>query len=166
MLIEAIVSIVILLTGFVATTSLAAQALRVSSLVSNRFIASKLAEEGLEVVRNMVVTNSMLAPVDRRPFNVFPLSTGPTVTDGVFRVAGSSTQFEPCATPNCADDVLLLDSQGTYSYASPGSTTIFRRRIELKTISPNEIRVNSIVLWRELGGDAQVNAEVHFFNWR
>ena len=59
MLIESIVAISIFMVGFGSVLALNTQALHIVPQISKRLIASELAQEGVEIVRNHITTNAI-----------------------------------------------------------------------------------------------------------
>ena len=132
----------------------------ISNNIKNNFIASNLAQEGIEVVR-AIRDKNWLADPDPLPPN--PLTAG---LIGTWRVQWDSDS--PIAVGT--NPPLKIDANGVYNYAM-GTTTLFRRRIiieDANLANPNkDMRVISEVTWTAKGNITRmVRAESHLYNWR
>ncbi|MBI5421496.1 MAG: hypothetical protein HZA35_04285 [Parcubacteria group bacterium] len=169
MLIEAIVAISIFMVAFGSVLALNAQALHIVPQISKRLIASELAQEGVEIVRNHITTNAIRSKAFNDGINVdgyYPAfsdvsSEGPTV--GV-----------PCALGSCQTALFLPSGgQGNYTTNPLGKPTPFRRVVLIAT-GTHEVKVNSIVAWDNsidlstcmTSRDDCINIEDHLFDWQ
>lgn len=149
LLIEAGIAISILVVGLLGILSLLSRSLSLNNIVSSQYIASNLAAEGIEVVKNLIDANI----IQFKPWN-----TG--FANGSYELSYDSLILNPNQNRN-----LLFDSSNkTYSYQN-GQPTPYKREIEILD-KGDEIQVNSIVSWQIRGGSYSVNSEDHFFNWR
>jgi len=158
LLVEAMIAISVLIIGVFGIFSLLNQSLGLNTIVTSQYIASNLAMEGVEVIKNLIDNNVLQGKAWNEGLN-----------NGDYRVDYSTISLEPSLNP---DDKLKFDSAtGLYNY-STGNDTNFKRKVRLENIQDpsageyNEIRVNSIVAWTIKGGSHEINAEDHFFNWR
>ncbi len=150
LLIEAAVSLAILCIAFGGIFTLLSHSLSLNKVISANYIGSFLAAEGIEIVKNIIDTNY----INFRPWNE-------GIFDGTYQVDYNSESLEPFT-----DNFLKHDpNTRIYSYDS-GEETIFKRKIEIENISPDEVKINSRVYWNIKGGRYEVNSESHFFNWR
>ena len=152
-LIEILVTIFIFAIAFTATSFILSTNLRSASAVRNNFVASGLAQEGIEAVRNIRDRDWFLG-------NAF----GTSIANGTYRVQWNSQSLIALG----ADPVLKKDSgSGLFSYDS-GSDTIFKRTVVISTITANiEKKVVITVNWIERGGAVKsLSAEEHLFNWK
>ena len=153
-LVEAIVSFFILTSAIIGSFVLVQKNLAIASIIKNEVIATQLAEEGIEVIRN-------LRDGDWHSGRVF----GTSIPDGTFLVQWDSTAL----LPNSSDFLKLNSSNGLYDYNSIGTDTLFQRSIVISTNSGESgirkiITVN--VSWIERGGNKLIQAEEHLFNWK
>jgi len=175
MLIEAMVAISVFLIGILGMFNLLNQSLGLNKIVSSRYIASDLAMEGVEVVKNIIDAN-----VAQGKWN-------DDINNGCYEIAYNSQKLSSLPSKKITDcdlnasinDIkkgltyLNFDKKtGIYSY-SAGSPTIFKRVVKIKNLpencSPgdcNEIKVNSIVTYSIKGGNYEIDVEDHFFNWK
>ena len=160
-MVEALVAISIILTGILATYVLSARAIGLGGVVADRYVATYLAAEGVEVVKNIIDANvlngrpwnSDLSDWDRyelvydtqnNVFTLFKVITGQV----------GNLNYDPAT--------------GFYTTNAVGNPTNFQRIIGIQNLGGgNELRVNSQVNWRTRGdAEFSVDLENHFFNWK
>ncbi len=150
LLIESGVAISILVVGLLGIFGLLSRSLSLNNVVSSQYIASNLAAEGIEVVKNLIDANI----IQYKPWNQ-------GFSSGSYEVA-----FDSLVLASNQNRFLLFDSSAnTYNYQT-GQATPYKRTIQITNIGSDEIKVNSIVSWQIHGGSYSVNLEDHFFNWR
>ena len=154
-LIEAIVAISIGVVGLLGFLQLLTQAVSINKDVGQKFVATYLAAEGIEIVKSLVDENYAADDI---------WDTG--LGGGSYRVEYNSIGL----ISGGLGEVLRYDSiSGLYSYAAGGTPTSFIRTIELTNLGTggdNELKVVSIVKWTARGEAKEVILEGHFFNWR
>ncbi len=150
LLIESGVAISILVVGLLGIFGLLSHSLSLNNVVSSQYIASNLASEGIEVVKNLIDGNI----VQFKPWNE-------GINTGSYEVAFDSLILNPNQ-----DRFLLFDATGNIYNYQIGQETPYKRTIQITNIGPDEIKVNSVVNWQIRGGSYSVNLEDHFFNWR
>lgn len=150
LLIESWVAISILVIGFLGIFSLLSRSLSLNNVVASQYIASNLAVEGIEVVKNLIDANV----IQYRPWNE-------GISTGSYEINFNSSSLEPNQ-----NRFLRFDStNNTYNYQS-GEPTFYKRLIEIGNVASDEIRVKSTVSWQIRGGSYSIDLEDHFFNWR
>ena len=159
LLVEAMVAMGVITVGVLGIFTLLSQSLGYSKVISDQYVGSYLAAEGIEVVKNMIDAN-----VPPAAWNA-----GLNV-DGDYAVYYGTTTLDSSISPNTP---LKFDpSSGTYNYTT-GTATGFKRDVYIKNIPDssddgliNEIEVKSTVTWTDRGGIQQeVDVEDHFMNW-
>lgn len=155
-LVESLVSILILGTAFTAIAALFTANISSANIVRNNFIASALAQEGMEVARNLRDSDWHAG----RPFGSFG-NPGGAVGDGTYRVQWDSLQLLSFLDIPLKRDV----TSGIFSYDT-GTDTIFKREIILMTISVAEKRVVVRVVWSQKAYSKEIAAEEHLFDWK
>lgn len=182
-LLEVITAIFILTVGAGASFSLIQQTLLASSLIEFKLIASYLAQEGIEVVRNIRDTNWLQEQRNTEPAKSSPWNDGlcdlPPLCEwqaDYTTITFTDTDFENCADANhynCHDygsgSFLYIDGNtGFYRYiATPGpndTQTIFKRKISI-TPGVDRIKVLVEVEWEERGQSHSFKALEHITNW-
>lgn len=137
--------------GLFGIFSLLSNSLSLNRVVSDRYIASFLAEEGIEVVKNIIDKNV----IEGRAFNA-NLGSG-----------SYSVDYKSDSLLSLRSDSLLFNKEtGIYSY-DRGEPTKMIREIKLDLVANYSLRVNSIVRYTTRGGGSfEVNLEDIFYDWR
>jgi len=157
-LLETIVALTVLVIALTGSLTLASQSIRSASIAKNQAVASYLAEEAMEYIRNRRDTNIIsglawdngLGPCKRR--------------NGCY-VDVPSDKIKRCRF-SCP--LIKYDSTtGLYRY-DVGDETIFKRIVKIKRVpgTDDEIKIKVIVSWREIFGDFSFNTQEHLFKWQ
>lgn len=146
-LVEVIIALSVLTVGFLSLIYLLNSAIGLNRVVAENYIATYLAAEGIEIVKNIIDTNV--------------LNSGRTwnsgLGDGEYEVNYNSTDLSPYR-----NRFLNLDNNNRYTYSS-GNPTPFKRKIIIQN-SADAIKVISIVSWKSRAGDSQIQLEDVFYN--
>lgn len=159
-LLEVIIAVFILTIGIGGAFALITQVTKTSSLPNSRLVASYLAQEGVEIVRNIRDSNflgiSNGSGGNWDDFIVIPLC-GTTEYEAIY----SSTSLD-CF----GDSFLQIDGDNRYIYAS-GVPTLFKRKITITPdiVDPKKITVDVEVFWEEKGLPASVTAATEMYDW-
>ena len=177
-LIESLVAIFILTISVTALLGVVSQSVFNSSYAKNKVVAVSLAQEGIELVRNIQDTKLLQATQGQYPdFETFiqmefqPCST----TGGLCTIDPETLNISPCPSdgnngPECS--LLYLDN-GYYNYDSTnGTPTVFRRSISI-TSTPfsilnqdeNSGRVVVTVSWIQGSVPREVSYDMELFMW-
>ena len=148
-LLEVIITIFIVAIGLVGILSLVNISLKGPALSKDRLIASGLAQEGIEIVR------------DIRKSNIEWDDWYSGISDGDYRVQYNSTSL----TTSYSGAYLKMNANGLYQYDS-GSETFFKRKITLTKISADEVKVVVKVEWQTKGNSHELIAENRLWNWK
>ena len=138
----------IILVTFVSIYTLINHSMVFHDLAYSKLTASYLAQEGIEIVRNIRDNNY----IQNRNWN-----TG--LNSGNYQAQYNSLNLD-----NYTNNNLKIDSSGLYNYNN-GEITRYNRMISIDKISNNEIRVTSIVNWKNRGIDFEIQVEDHLYNW-
>lgn len=157
-IIEVIAATFVLVIGVVGVFALVNQSLSISNMLSSRLTAVYLAQEGLELMRNV------------RDYHwlIDDNWNGGTAADcGIdYTMVESAT---PC-DPALASTYLTLDSNGFYSYYIGGKQTNFKRTISsVKTVLTkpwDKLEITVTVSWDERGQTNKFVAKEILYNWR
>ena len=151
-LIEVIISVTVI--SLVSVSAMSAMGLNLNSAIriKNSLIAAGIAQEGLEIVRN-------IRDNDRHSGAAF----GADLINGDYIADWNSVSLLPF------QDVLLKkDSNGFYSYSS-GQDTIFKRKVIIEDSLQNGPTIEKVakveVSWNEKSGPKTIQAELHLFDW-
>jgi len=151
-LIEAMVALVLVTLAMGPVFILATSSVNVASRIEHNLIASNLAQEGIEVIRNIRDTN-WLNGVDfdnNLPAGAWRIEWD-TIGGGLMAVGSNP---------------VLKKNNGLYNY-STGTNTVFRRTITISKPNSGELILISSVAWIERGNiNKTVSAESHLFDWK
>lgn len=153
---EVVIALGILTFGLVGIASLLLQNMQVENLTKNYLIASMLAQEGVEIVRNIRDENWVLFQdwlVD--------LPAGTFALDYEGRDSINSTPN----TVGDADTRLYLNGSSFYSHTSSLRPTAFYRLMTI-TVYEDYILVSADVMWSGRFGERHYIIETTLFNWR
>lgn len=148
-LIEAIIALSVLTVGFLSLIYLLNSAIGLNRVVAENYIATYLAAEGIEIVKN-IIDNNILNPGQ---------AWNSGLSDGLYEVDYNSVNLSPYQG---SGRFLNLDNNNTYNYNS-GTPTPFKRKISIQN-STDAIKVISIVSWKSRAGDSQIQLEDVFYN--
>lgn len=143
-LLEVMIAVFITAVGLVGILSLANISLRASSFGENRLIASGLAQEGIEIIRDM--RRSEIEWDDW--YN--------TILNGNYLV-----QYNNPNLISYSEIPLKIDGNNFYQYDN-GSNSIFYRKVTLNKISADEVKVVVEIKWQ----DSALIAEDRLWNWK
>lgn len=148
-LIEVITAVFLLTVGVVGVFSAVNYALSATQTLSSRLIASYLAQEGIEVVRNIRDSNWLEG----------------VVWDDGLPGADCGVQYNSNSCPAAtANELLNSDGDGFYSY-SIGTATPFTRSVSIGRPNSNTIEVTVTVTWQERGRQHVFTARENLTNW-
>lgn len=156
-LVEALVTLVVLTLGLVPSLAILSSSTRISSLIKNNLIAANLAQEGIEVIRNLRDANWFA----NRPFD--------NGLEGQWKVEWNTNWTTNPPQTISVNSPLKFDSvTGIYNY-SIGTDTIFKRWVTVTKIVNScncELKVVSRVEWVKYGTLRTLEVEGHLFDWK
>ena len=144
----------ILTVAVFAIFSMLTRSTSLNRVISQQYVATYLAGEGLEIVKNITDSNRLICG---NQWNT-------NATDGTYEV----TYLDNGLSRSGTNQKLRIDPDtGFYQYQK-GEVSPFTRTVTVETITADtEIRVTSVVKWRGRGGvESEVRLEDHFFKWR
>ena len=168
-LIETLVSLAIFSASIVALISVTASGVANTNFAKNKLTASYLAQEGVEMVRNIRDSNSLLGGngIPWVPFttSVFSSCTPP-----------NGCKIEPSANPLVATICqvtngygcqLNYNSSGFYTYTTGSTASPFSRLITVQDAldGNNEVKVISTVSWNQGSSPKSVTYSENLFDW-
>ncbi|MDP2638864.1 MAG: prepilin-type N-terminal cleavage/methylation domain-containing protein [Candidatus Azambacteria bacterium] len=154
-LVETMVAVGVVMIGFTAVLSLSSTSLFHISSIQDRLIATNLAAEGIEVIRNIRDTNWL----QNQSWDL-------NLSDKNYQAAYNSVPPLLSYGDIAYRDVFLsIDSNGFYNYGS-GAPTKYKRNISITHITSYEIRVVSTVNWKIRNIDYSASVEDHLFDWK
>lgn len=146
-LLETVIAIAILISGAMVIYSSSAHVLAYTYNNQYRLTASYLAQEGVEIVRNIRDRNWLAGQDWRAGLN-----------DSDYQAQYNSSTLSPYS-----DSPLRLSSDGFYNY-NEGAETIFYRKITIDHPDEDKIKVTVEVSWSYDQGQP-VRAEAFLYNW-
>ncbi len=149
-LIEATVAIFLLTVGTVGAFSLAQKTIAFTSVSSSQLVAAYLAQEGIEIIRNIRDTNYLEG---------IPWDDGLAAASG-YRLDYQSTSFPDLS---CSD---YLKQEGSFYVCSSDSSAKFQRKITITKPIAGRMVVSVEVSWQERGRAHQVVSQTELYDWR
>jgi prepilin-type N-terminal cleavage/methylation domain-containing protein len=146
-LIEILIAITVITVGVVGFH---AAITRVASLTfsnSDRFIASRLAQEGMELVSNIRDTNW-----------VEKTNWDNGLSDNDYRV-----QYNKEELLTYSDTPLKIDNYGFYNYDN-GDDSKFTRKVTITHVSADELKIKIQITWS--GKSSPLEVQEHLHNWK
>jgi len=135
-ILEAIAAIFVMTVGVLGAYAVVQQIIVYNSISSSRLTAAYLAQEGIEIVRNIRDTNWLTVPL-------VVWDNGISSREEIVALDGAASKFKRKITIFDATDL---------SSPSDGTPDMFKVKVE--------------VLWTEKGKDYTVAVEEHLYNWR
>ena|SRR3989338_3788048 len=182
-LIETLVAISIFTTSLLGIMSVLASSISSTTYAKQKMVASYLAQEGIEFVRNMrdtyVLYDSTNTQTGWNAFNAKLTSAGATCQTGCYFNNGntnyanhtqatykSNLSLISCSSASCTNGALLYDSStGKYGFAS-GTSSGFTRKVQTSVAGGgNETDVTSTVTWKQGTASYSITFSEALFNW-
>lgn len=157
---EMIIAIFVITVGILGAYLAIQQATKVIVHSYNRLIAAYLAQEGIEIIKNIRDTNFLEKHVGIDPANLWDEGFD---VDGCYEADWSMLDTEDPSLLSCASRFLKFDGN-SYSYAG-GQDTRFQRRIEVLTESPDVKRITVTIQWQEGNKTFDFQVVEKIYNW-
>ena len=176
-LLEVIAAIFLITVGIIGSYSLITQTISSSTFSKDKLIAAYLAQEGIEIVRNIRDTN-WLERISLDPANLWDegLTNCSGVCDGTTGngcMVDYNHSYSPAdpyhpVLPQYTGDVLNIDSNGFYSYSTvlPFTPTKFKRKVVINPNGSDILNVCVYVEWQEKGITHSTVAREDLYQWR
>jgi len=150
-MLEIIIALTIFSMGVLSAMASLAIAFRSASTSHLNLIAANLAQEGLEIVRNIRDTNWIQR--DNWDEGLAP---------GTYKVVWNSNSLNS----NNPTEILRYDGTDRGFNYTQGTPTVYTRTVNIITVSSEEMRVVITVTWRDKATTKSISAESHLYNWR
>jgi len=147
-LIGVIVTLFIVSVGLTSVISLTSMSLNSANTSKMRLIASGLAQEGIEIVR------------DIRRANVEWDTWYTALSNGNYRV-----QYDNASLISFSDTPLKIDTDGYYQYDT-GNNSVFYRKVTFNKLSANELQLSVEIKWELRGRWSYLTVEDRLWNWK
>ena len=165
-LVEVLVAISVLIIGMLSGFVLVTRALYNVAVIKDRLTASFLAQEGIELTRQIRDSNFL------RILNGESINWNNGLSDGSYYIKSNVEGDGPILLVPVDDSLEVPnffyddnDDLKIYNYTD-GELTNFNREIKITNISDNdEIRVESIMKWKTKSIDFNLTVEDHLYNW-
>jgi len=146
--IEVMVAISVTIVGIVGIYTLVPRVFSVVSTSKDKFISSQLAQEGIELIRNVRDSNWLAGKSWDNSLTGYE--------------AGCEIDYNDSSPVSYQNRYLQIDSNGFYNYGQ-GANTKFKRKI---TISPesNLLAVEVEIIWQ--GKYSPLRVRETLYNWR
>lgn len=157
-LIEIIISISILSFGILLIYSAFSLVIISTYNISSRFTAAHLAQEGVEIAKNIRDNNFIN--------NTVPWSAGLLVSPCDSGCQADYKTYNQLIAYNNA--FLGLNNDGFYSYDTGSSPTTFKRKIIISPVSgtSDALNVTVLVTWSYRGQSFSFGTNEYLYNWR
>ncbi len=163
-LIEVLVAITILIIGIISGFVLVTRALYNVAVIKDRLTASFLAQEGIELTRQIRDSNFL-----RILNNEESADWRDGLADGTYIIESKVDSEGSIELAEEDQDRIFFynETLRIYNYDNNGEPTTFNRKIKITTIpdSDDEIRVESIMQWKTRTIDFDLTVEDHLYNW-
>jgi len=161
-LIESLIAISILVVSVTALMGVVSQSIFTSGYIKNKAVALSLAQEGVELVRNIQDT-ALLA----ESFETFELLNGEVFSQcvygtGVCTIDPTSLAMVSCPNQNCPP--LKISENGYFNYFF-GQDSAFTRFISILPTGVESGKVTVIVEWMQGNTVRNVTYEADMFLW-
>jgi len=158
-ILEVVTAILIITMGMIGVLSLVIQNIEAQYINKNVLIASGLAQEGLELVRNTRDLN-WLTPGNTWDQNI--------VGDGTYAIdyRGRSSINSAVNSLNDAGARLYVNGNNFYTNASAGNTPTSFYRLITVVNQTDYLDVKCAIRWKEGGQNHDYTAETYLYNWR
>lgn len=153
-LIEVLVTIFVVTVGIGGVFVLVQRSASTASVVQSQLVASYLAQEGIEIVRNIRDTNHV---------TIFNTGIGNWDDNLTSCSSGCEADWDD-ATLTAFGDRFLNIAANRYTYDA-GTQTIFKREITIDTSAPDILRVSIEVRWADRGVTRSVTVSGNLYNW-
>lgn len=148
-LIEVLIAISLMVISLLAMVALLVRTISLNEVIANKFLAANLAQEGIEIVRNLRDNNVL----SNRAWNA-GLDAGRYQAD-----------YNDLSLSSYDGAFLKFDkARNLFSYDS-GGNSVFQREIDISYPQTYEMQVNSIVRWQIRGINFSLNTEDHLYNY-
>lgn len=161
-LLEVIVALGVITMGILGVFSLVTQTIQVQTVNKNHLIGSMLAQEGVELVRNIKDKNYI---IDGNAWN-----EDISAIDSTFVIDYRGRDFLDRTPNGISEDSTKLyfdTATGFYTYVVAGNeATPYRRLITVNDISASSTVVSCLVDWNNHGQSKEYKAVTELHDWR
>ncbi len=162
-MVEAMVALFVIVIALLGVFTLTTQSLGLNRVAADRYVAVNLANEGIELVKNLLDKNVMDYLIPGNIWNKYVNS------EGFFEIDYNDFGLTSISNEGLARPLYFSkDGTGFYRYDQQDPQkdilTDFKRIIEIKIVSPNHLRVISKVFWITRGSPYDFSVQDDFYN--
>lgn len=160
-IIETAIAAAVLLFGVVGAYAAFSGALEITENIARRIEAVYLAQEGLEIARNIRDNNTLTSKTD----SSIKWSEGLVSCREGCEMDYKTRRYDQIMPYK--DRSLNINSEGFYGYGQ-GESAEFRRKITITSVSGSQdvLRVNAEIMWSSGGKPMTFQAQTYFYNWQ
>jgi len=152
-LLEVMVAIFVITVGIMGVMTILQRTIFLTSVSFSRLTAAYLAQEGIEIVRNVRDTNWL----ENSAWDDGLPASPPAY--------GVDYQTQTLPDPNCSSEG-YLEFDGNFSKCSANPLAKFKRKITITKTLPDSLDVSVQVFWSEKGKPYTFSAQENLYNWR
>jgi prepilin-type N-terminal cleavage/methylation domain-containing protein len=158
-LVETLIAVSVLLISIAGPLSIASKGLIASRYSRDQIVASSLAQEAVELIRNRRDNNTILG-------NMWITGLSSCFGSNGCKVDASDGNFSSCNSGGCP----VLNKHkttGFYSYSSGTNydASIFTRTIHLEQLNPDEIKISVDIAWGTGALRKNFTIDENLFDW-
>lgn len=148
-MLESLVAIAVFTVGVSTAVFVITQAISVGSRTRDRVIATHLAQEGIEVIRNVRDRNWLAG----RPW-----------TQGIDDLTNACLQWDSdYDTISCSPGTYVMYDSSSMYYVQTSVPGPFSRSVTTTLVSPEQLKIVSTVT---CGGNCSVSLEEYLYDWK
>lgn len=159
-LIELLITITVISVGIFGAYIAIQQAINTIDYARSRLTAAFLAQEGVEIIKNIRDTNLLQAGVVWNE----GLTAGEYETD-YQDVEYLSPSLSTCTGCDYSSLQFLKKSDGDFYQYSSGQETRYKRKVLLEDIDPEHLRATITVYWKTRTGHEDVQLVQELYKW-
>ena len=160
-IVEVMVSFFVITMGVLGLSTLALRNINVQKINKNKLIASQLAQEGVELIRNFrdkdwLVNGgaTFFSSADNSDkIAIYFDGNNMVVQSGLSGINDQATK-------------LFLDNNNFYVHSSTSNFSGFSRLVDINWVSDHEMNIVSTVAWQERGQDKEYVVDTKLFDWK
>ncbi len=163
-LVETLVAISIFSMSLLGLMSILASGITSTTYAKQKTVASYLAQEGIEYVRNMRDTSVLYSATGQIGWDSFKTKLSSCVLGNE---CGFVKPVVPFNVSLCTalNQCKLYVNNGGYDTVSSGTNSGFVRKVWMTTINADEVRIFSKVSWTQGSGNYDTTFSEDLFNW-
>jgi len=171
-LVETLVAISIFVVSILGLMSILGKGLADTQYAKKKLIASYLAQEGIEYMRNIRDTYVLNDPAGSQSgWDAFKAKVASCTGNGCYFTIdppayGSMNTLTPQACGSPCTPLQYYSTTGRYGYGAGGTNSGYSRSIRIVSQpSVNEMEISSTVSWSQGSGNYQIVFSENLFNW-